>query len=59
MDPEKVEVLQPLDGFRAYHLAVGQELQILVVQVEVLERVEDATGAGDHAIAAVLREDAG
>ena len=47
-----MEVFQPLDGFRAHHLAIGQEFQILVVQMEVLERVEDATGAGDHAIPA-------
>ena len=52
----EVEVLQPFDGFRAYHLAVGEEFQVVVVEVELLERVEDASLSGSHAIVAAQRQ---
>ena len=50
----EVETLQPRDGFGAHDVAVGEEAQILVVQVETLERVKDAAGAGHHPIPASL-----
>ena len=52
----EVEVLQPFDGFRADHLAVGEEFQVVVVEVELLERVEDASLSGGHAVVAAQRQ---
>ena len=46
-----MEVLQPLDGLGAYHVTVGQELQVRFVQVEMFQRIQNAAGAGHHAIA--------
>ena len=51
-----MEVLQPFDGFRADHLAVGEEFQVVVVEVELLERVEDASLSGSHAVVAAQRQ---
>ncbi len=55
----EVEVLQPLDGFRADHLAVGEELQIVVVEMKTLQSVKDAPLTGGHAVVAAQGQMAG
>ena len=37
-------------------MAVRQEFQIFVIEMEVLKRVKNATGAGHHAITAAFRQ---
>ncbi len=52
----EVEVLQPFDGFRADHLAVCKEFQIIIVKVEIFKRVKDTTLAGGHPVVAAKRQ---
>ena len=54
-----MEVLEPVECFLAHDLAVREEREVLVIQMEVFERVKDAPGAGEHAVAAAFGQVSG
>ena len=55
----ETEILQPCDGFGAHHLSVGEKLQVVVVEMKVFKRIEDAALTGDHAVVTAQRQMAG
>ena len=55
----ETEILQPCDGFGAHHLSVGEKLPVVVVEMKVFKRIEDAALTGDHAVVTAQRQMAG
>ena len=54
-----MKILKPFDGFRAHHLAICKEFQIIIVKMKVFKRVKNASLPGGHSVVAAKRQVAG